>query len=128
MSSKWTPLSTICLSNYASKCKDYTVSRDGIISDYWFEVEVEFTNNGQTTNLSWCRVPIRAHYQTYIFSLRNAGFFMWGSLSDEKMGLQFTSTFVSGPCQSSYTRVQFPQNSRPYFTVSFETAQTWRAR
>jgi hypothetical protein len=31
-------------------------------------------------------------------------------------------------CQSSHSWVEVPQNSRPYFTVSFETPPTWRAR
>jgi hypothetical protein len=30
-------------------------------------------------------------------------------------------TIASGPCQSSHSWVEVPQNSRPYFTVSFET-------
>jgi hypothetical protein len=37
-------------------------------------------------------------------------------------------TIASGPCQSSHPRGEVPQNSRPYFTVSFETPPTWRAR
>jgi hypothetical protein len=32
-------------------------------------------------------------------------------------------TIASGPCQSSHSWVEVPQNSRPYFTVSFETPQ-----
>jgi hypothetical protein len=35
---------------------------------------------------------------------------------------------ASGPCQSSHSWLEVPQNSRPYFTVSFETPPTWRAR
>jgi hypothetical protein len=35
---------------------------------------------------------------------------------------------TSGPCQSSHSRVLVPQNSRPYFTVSFEAPPTWKAR
>jgi hypothetical protein len=37
-------------------------------------------------------------------------------------------TITSGPCQSSHSWAEVPQNSRPYFTVSFKTPQTWRAR
>jgi hypothetical protein len=37
------------------------------------------------------------------------------------------STVASGPCQSSQSWVEVPQNSRPYFTVTFETPPTWRA-
>jgi hypothetical protein len=37
-------------------------------------------------------------------------------------------TIASGPCQSSNSWVEVPQNSRPYLTVSSETPPTWRAR
>jgi hypothetical protein len=37
-------------------------------------------------------------------------------------------TIASGPCQSSHSWVEVPQNSQPYFTVSFEIPPTWRAR
>jgi hypothetical protein len=36
---------------------------------------------------------------------------MWGALSDERMGLYFTCTIASGPCQSNHSEVQVPQNS-----------------
>jgi hypothetical protein len=62
------------------------------------------------------------------FYLTIAGFFMWDTLSDERTRLQFTCTVASGPCQSSHSWVEVPQNSRPYFTVSSETSPTWRAR
>jgi hypothetical protein len=60
---------------------------------------------------------------TRLFSsvLTIAGVLMPGALSDGKTGLQFTPAIASGPCQSSHSRVRVPQNSRPYFTVSFET-------
>jgi hypothetical protein len=37
-------------------------------------------------------------------------------------------TIISGPCQSSHSWVRVPQNSWPYFTVSYETPPTWRSR
>jgi hypothetical protein len=37
-------------------------------------------------------------------------------------------TIVSGLCQSNHSWVEIFQNSRPYFTVSFQTLPTWRAR
>jgi hypothetical protein len=36
--------------------------------------------------------------------------------------------FASGPCQSSDSWVEAPQNPRPYFTVSHETPPTWRVK
>jgi hypothetical protein len=46
---------------------------------------------------------------------------MCGTLSDERMGLQFTCTIASRPCQSSHSWVEVPQNPRPNLTVSSET-------
>jgi hypothetical protein len=37
-------------------------------------------------------------------------------------------TIAPGPCQSSHSWVEVPQNSRPYLTVSFDTLPTWWAR
>jgi hypothetical protein len=62
-----------------------------------------------------------AHDQISFISLTIAGFLIWGTLSDERMGPQFTCTPASEPCQSSDSWVEVPQNSRPYFTVSFQT-------
>jgi hypothetical protein len=84
--------------------------------------------DSQSASLSWCRAPIQSLWPDFFLSLAIAGFLMWSTLSDERMGLQFTCTFASRPCQSSDSWVEVPQNSRPYFSVSFETPTTWRAR
>jgi hypothetical protein len=39
----------------------------------------------------------------------------WDALSDERIGLWFTYTIASGPCQSSHSRIQI--RSRSYFTT-----------
>jgi hypothetical protein len=72
--------------------------------------------------------PSGAHNQMIVFCLAIAGFLLWDTLSDERMGLLFICTFASEPCQSNHSWVEVPHNSRPYFTVSFETHPTWRAR
>jgi hypothetical protein len=59
-----------------------------------------------------------AHDQIFFLS-DNRRFLDAGDLSDERMGLSFT-----GPCQNN-NWVQVPQNSRPYFTTSYETLPTW---
>jgi hypothetical protein len=46
-----------------------------------------------------------------------AGLLMWDALSDERMGLQFTT--ATGPHQCSNSRVRFPRDSQPYCTVSY---------
>jgi hypothetical protein len=38
-------------------------------------------------SLSWCRTPICSTWPDFFFGLTIAGFFMWGTLSDESMGL-----------------------------------------
>jgi hypothetical protein len=50
----------------------------------------------------------------------------WRPLSREG-GFVICCTIASGPCQSSHPWVEVPQNSRPYFTLSFEIP-TWRSR
>jgi hypothetical protein len=39
--------------------------------------------------------------------------------TDERTGLYFTGTGVTGPCHCCHSRVQVPQNLRPYLTVLF---------
>jgi hypothetical protein len=43
-------------------------------------------------------------------------------------GQVYNLLYNSGPCQSSHSWVEVPQNSQPYFTVSSETPPTWMAR
>jgi hypothetical protein len=69
-----------------------------------------------------------SYLEIFLFCLTIVGFLILSTLSDERMGLYFTCTVASGPCQSSHSRVRVPQNSRPYFTFSLETAQTCKAR
>jgi hypothetical protein len=64
------------------------------------------------------------HDQIFVFCFKIAGFLLWGALSDQRIGLKFTRTIASGPCQSNPS----PAELRPYFTVSFETPPTLRAR
>jgi hypothetical protein len=72
--------------------------------------------------------PFGTYDQIFLFCLTIVGFLMLGIFSGERMGLEFTCTITSEPCQSTHSRVHDPQNSRPYFTVSFEIPSTWRAR
>jgi hypothetical protein len=76
----------------------------------------------------WCWDPIWSLWSDFFYCLTTAGFLVWGALSDERMGLKFSCTTGFGPCQSSHSRVRVTQNSRPYFTVSFETTPTWKSR
>jgi hypothetical protein len=62
------------------------------------------------------------------FSLDSCGFvILWRPLWQED-GSVIYCTIVSGPCQSSYSWVEVTQNSRRYFTVSFETPPTWSVK
>jgi hypothetical protein len=61
------------------------------------------------------------------FSLDSCGFvILYRPLWREDVSVIYC-TIASGPCQSSHSWVEVPQNSRPYFTVSFETPPTRRA-
>jgi hypothetical protein len=73
-------------------------------------------------------LPSGAHDQIFVFCLTIAVFFYVRHLLWREDGPVIYCTIASGPCQSSHSWVQVPQNSRPYFTVSFETPPTWRAR
>jgi hypothetical protein len=45
---------------------------------------------------------------------------MWGAVSDERMGLSFTT--AAGRRQRSHFLVRVPWDSRPYFSLRFETS------
>jgi hypothetical protein len=80
-------------------------------------------NDGQSASLSWYQATI---CEPRPISLSLLGglpsdicwFFSMDALSYERMGLQFTRTIVTAPCQRYPFRVQVPQNMRPYLPVS----------
>jgi hypothetical protein len=63
-----------------------------------------------TIRKSWCRAP------DIYYSLTVTVLFLWGALSDERMGLSFV--YAAGPGQRSLSRARVPWVSRLYFTVS----------
>jgi hypothetical protein len=69
------------------------------------------------------RLTSGAHNQISIFCQTIAGVLMCGALSDERTVCNLLVIIAVGLRQSSHSRVQVLQNSRPYFTVSFETPQ-----
>jgi hypothetical protein len=72
--------------------------------------------DGQSASLSWNKAPIWGLRPNFCYCQTVAGLLMWGALSDERTSLSFT--IVVGPRQRSHSRVLFPWDSRPYFTVS----------
>jgi hypothetical protein len=86
------------------------------------ESESYVTTDGKSASLSWYKAPIRGlrpdfYFRTeYIIRLTVTFLIPWGALSDERTDLSFVC--VAGPCQRSLSRVLFPWDSRPYFTVS----------
>jgi hypothetical protein len=68
-----------------------------------------------TDGLSWNKAPIWGLWPDY-YCQTVAGLLIWGTVSDKRTGLSFIIT--AGPCQSSHSWVQVPQDSRPYFTLS----------
>jgi hypothetical protein len=67
--------------------------------------------DGRSISKSWCRAPSGAHDPLTVTVL-----FLWGALSDKRMGLSFV--YASGPRQRSLSRARVPWVSRLYFTVS----------
>jgi hypothetical protein len=71
--------------------------------------------------------PVTNFYFSLTFSLDSYGFVIFQGPLWREDGSVIYCTIASGPCQSSHSWVEVPQNSRLYFTVSFETPPTWRA-
>jgi hypothetical protein len=80
-------------------------------------VESYVTADGQSASLSWNKAPIWGlRPDFYYYCQTFAGLFIWGAVSDERIGLSFT--IVTGPRQHSHSRVRVPWDLRPYVTVS----------
>jgi hypothetical protein len=94
------------------------ISRDSLNSvSSQSQSQSHITTDGQSTSKSWCRAPSGAPDQIFItYSLTVTVLFLWGAISDERMGLSFL--YAAGPHQRSLPRVRFPWDSRPYFTLS----------
>jgi hypothetical protein len=80
----------------------------------------------QSVCLSWCQASIWDTRPNFYYCQTVEGFMMWGSLSDERMGLSFT--IAAGPHQCGHSRIRIPLDSWPYYTVSGSRPPTWRAR
>jgi hypothetical protein len=81
-------------------------------------VLVSGTHLGPATNFSF----------SLKFPFGSCGFvILYRPLWQEDRSVIYCTT-ASGPCQSSHSLVEVPQNSRPYFTLSSETSPTWRVR
>jgi hypothetical protein len=72
--------------------------------------------DGQLASLSWNKAPIWGLRQDFYYCQTAAGLLIWGTLSDERMGLSFTIS--AGPRQCSHFQVRVLWDLRPYFTVS----------
>jgi hypothetical protein len=91
----------------------------------------------QLASSYWYRALIWGPRPDFYYCLTFAVFMLHGALPDERTDLSFTCTISSGPCQNNHSCVEVPQKEfcdskiwswGPYFTVSFETLSTWRAR
>jgi hypothetical protein len=71
----------------------------------WVEFYVK--TDGQLASLSWYKAPIWGLRPDLYYSYDNYGvFFLWGALSDERMGLTFI--YAAGPCQRNLSLVRAP--------------------
>jgi hypothetical protein len=97
-----------------------------LLQNYSCQRESYLTTNGQSACLSWYQATIWDQRPILPSLSRKlspdvCGVFVWGAISDERTGLQFTCTIAIGPCQCCQSRAQVLQNVRPYLPVSFET-------
>jgi hypothetical protein len=86
------------------------------IPDHSHESESYVATDGQSASLSWNKAPLWGLRPDFYYCLTVAGLSMWGALSDERMGLSFTT--AASPRLCIHSRVRDPWDSRPYFTTS----------
>jgi hypothetical protein len=79
------------------------------------ESESYVMTDGQSASLSWNKAPIWGLRPDFYQCQTVAGLLMWSAPSDERTPLSFT--IAVGPRQPSHSRVRFPWDLRPYFTV-----------
>jgi hypothetical protein len=65
--------------------------------------------DGQSASLSWYQAPIWGPKPDIYYCQTVAGLLMWGTLSDDRTGLSFTT--AAGPCQRSHSQVRVPRDS-----------------
>jgi hypothetical protein len=65
--------------------------------------------DGQSASLSWCQAPIWGLRPDFYYCQTVEGLLIWGALSDERTGLQFT--LAAGPGQRSHSWVRVPWDS-----------------
>jgi hypothetical protein len=87
-----------------------------VLSHLITEPESYIMTDGQSASLSSNKAPMWDLRPDLFYFLPVEGLLMWGSLSDEGMGLSFT--IAPGSRQHSHLRIQVPWDSWPYFTVS----------
>jgi hypothetical protein len=75
--------------------------------------------NGQLASLSWSKTPTWGLWPDFYYCQTFAGFLLWGTHSDERMGLSFKD--AAGPRQRSHFRARVLWYSWSYFTVSDST-------
>jgi hypothetical protein len=79
----------------------------------WFTLRLELYR--QSVRLG--DKSLETHDQCFIFSTDNLrSESLWNILSDERMGLSFTT--AAGPRQRSHSQVRVPRDSWPHFPVS----------
>jgi hypothetical protein len=74
------------------------------------------TTDCQSASLSWNKTHIWGLRVDFYYCKTVVGLLTWGSLSDERTGLSFTTAL--GSRQRSHFRFRVPWDSWPYFTVS----------
>jgi hypothetical protein len=97
---------------------DGSVSFQTILHKYRLRQRQTYvTTDGQSASLSWCQAPPEAQDQIVITVRQLRGLLMWGTLSDERTSLLFTT--AAGPRQRSHSQVLM----LIFYCLRFETPQ-----
>jgi hypothetical protein len=100
-------------------------------------LSLNVTTDGQLANLSWNKTLIRSLRPDFYYCQTVAGLLLWGTFSDERLGLTFTT--AAGPRQRSHSLVRVPWDcycelfsglphnlpSRNVLTLQFIATETW---
>jgi hypothetical protein len=100
------------------------------LTKYQRQNQVVLTTDGQSANLSWYQATIwdpRPMFLSLCWKLflDMCVFLLWGSYSDERIGLYFT--VVSGPPVQASSGLSPSGLVTLFYSFNFETSPTWRA-
>jgi hypothetical protein len=107
----------------------YKIDKSSISPMTGFSFQSYVMTDSQLASLSWCQAPIWGPRPDFCYCQAVAGLLMWGTISDERMGLLFAISAGPCPCWHSHSQVKVPWDSWLHFTASdLRLPPAWSAR